>query len=249
MEKENQKIKKQGPMYRIKYLLSLTLSLLAVFVSQAQILTTNNTSSLTIQAGTTFSAGGLTLIPANHFTFKEGNGIIRDTGVAHPASKALIERAYLFTKATTPYQGMIHFNYHDSDLNGLNESGLELHVHDGVNWKPHTASKHDHQQNMHSSLLSGVNLFKLTLVDRKSLISKREPLPVHVLTNPVITGQISLLVEKDCELVLVNSTGQSIMQKKLSRGWHTWDVGHYPNGTYYLSDSRGLGTAVPIVFR
>lgn len=236
-------------MYKIKFWLAVTFSFLSVMIAQAQILTTSNTSSLTIRSGTTFSAGGLTLIPADHFTIKEGNSITRDTVVAHPASKAIIDRAYLFTKAIADYKGEVHFNYHDSELNGLDESGLELHVHDGVNWKPHTVLKHNHQQNIHSTALSGINILKLTLVDRKSLINKREALPIHLLTNPVFTDQLNLLVEKECDVVLINSMGQVLEQKTLSRGWHTLDIANYPKGIYYIRDARGVYAAVPIVLQ
>jgi hypothetical protein len=234
-------------MYSIKYWLLVSFYSLSVLFGRAQILTTGNTSSLNIRSGTTFSAGGLTLVPADHFTIKEGNSIYRDTIVAHPASKALIDRAYFFTKISDAYKGMIHFNYHDTELNGLNETGLELHIHDGVNWKHHSVSKHDHQNNIHSTSVAGINLSKLTLVERQSLMSKRELLPVHVLTNPIPAGQVSLLVDNDCELVLINSSGQLVDQKKLSRGWHSWDIGHLPKGTYYLRDVKGLDTAIPIV--
>lgn len=235
-------------MYIIKYRLLVSFYSLFVLFGKAQILTTSNSSSLTIRSGTIFSAGGLTLVPEDHFTIKEGNGIYKDTIVAHPANKAIIDRAYFFTKVTNEYKGMIHFSYHDSELNGLNESGLELHIHDGVNWKHHNASKHDHQQNIHSTSVAGINLTKLTLVGRQNLMTKREPLPVHVLTNPIPAGYISLLVDKDCELILINSSGQLVDQQKLSRGWHSWDISHLPKGSYYLRDVKGLDTAVPIVY-
>lgn len=244
MVKENQKIG-----YKFKVLIVVTFTLFSVVIAQAQIITTSNASSLTIRSGTTFSAGGLTLVPADHFTIKDGNGITRDTMVAHPASKALIDRAYLFTKAIADYKGEVHFNYHDSELNGLDESGLELHIHDGVNWKPHTVLKHDHQQNIHSTALSGITILKLTLVDRKSLIGKREPLPIHLLTNPVIAGQLNLLVEKDCDVVLLNSMGQILEQKTLSRGWHTLDIANYPKGIYYIRDAKGVYFAIPLILQ
>jgi hypothetical protein len=107
--------------------------------AQVQVLSVGNTNSLTIKAGTIFSADSLVLIPGADLTLSSNN--IQVTPVAvnlvpHPS----INRVY-YLGSPISFTGTLQLYYQPSELNGIPENTLQLtDSTTGVPWKAESGS-------------------------------------------------------------------------------------------------------------
>lgn len=89
---------------------------------------------LKLFTGSGFSVNGLELMPSADFTL--GNFLLEETTAPSSSVQNLhVSNVYRFTPLTASFTGSIKFNYLDLGLNGLDESQLRLHVHNGSNWQ------------------------------------------------------------------------------------------------------------------
>jgi hypothetical protein len=107
--------------------------------AQKQVLSVGNTSSLTIKAGTVFSADSLVLMPGADLTLSSNT--IRESAAAVGIAPAPgIDRQYDFGSQIT-FTGTIQLYYQPSELNGNSESTLEYtDSAAGGSWLPEVTS-------------------------------------------------------------------------------------------------------------
>jgi hypothetical protein len=107
--------------------------------AQKQVLSVGNTTSLTIKAGTVFSADSLVLTPSADFTLSSNAIQESATAAGFPPAPA-INRQYNFASQIT-FTGTIQLYYQPSELNGNTESTLEYaDSATGAAWLPEATS-------------------------------------------------------------------------------------------------------------
>lgn len=123
-----------------------------------------------ISSGTLFSSNGISLTPSSGFTIN-GLSLSKSSTVSHSLSSTYISRVYQFSGNTNPFSGVIHFDYDDSELNGLNESYLTVKIYNGTAWQNATTDTRDAVNDyVLTDALSNVTLNELTLVDDLSVL-------------------------------------------------------------------------------
>ena len=153
------------------YLSVILLLFYSVASSQNQVTVTAGTD-LFISSGTEFSSEGLTLIPSAGFTIN-GVNLTKSTTVANGTSNPYISRVYQFSANTTPFTGAIRFYYDDPELNGLNETTLNVNIHNGTSWQTIASNTNNTVSNfVLTNAISSTVLNELTLADALS------PLPL-----------------------------------------------------------------------
>jgi Secretion system C-terminal sorting domain len=116
--------------------------LLHLFLSAQSEITVSTGTDLFLPAGTVFSAGGLALAPSSDFTLN-GMELTKTATVSHATVNNYVSRVYNFSNTSSPFTGTVQFYYSDAELNGLNEAGLTVNIHDGSVWQPVNSTTND----------------------------------------------------------------------------------------------------------
>ena len=151
-------------MKKILYCILFLIAIPKFYPLQAQILSISSGTDLVIKQGTVFFADNLILTPSADFTLSNVT-LGRSSIVSHPAANPYIARVYQFSTSTNAFAGTIQINYQDgAELNGLDETDLQLNVHDGLTWEAFAATTNDAVNNyVLTTSLSGLQLNELTL--------------------------------------------------------------------------------------
>ncbi len=99
-------------------------AVLATTSTHAQIISTAANSSVYLAPNSNFYFSGMTLTPSTAFTFG-GQSLQKDTAVINTFNDPYVLRIYRFSD-TTNFSGDIKISYLESELNGINESSLQL---------------------------------------------------------------------------------------------------------------------------
>ncbi len=136
-------------------------STLHLITRELNIISVASNSGFNIKTGTVIGAQGLDLTPASDFSIT--SNLSRHTTVSNTTTIAHINKSYQFGATTAAFSGAIKFNYLDSDLNGLTESGLKLLYNDGTTWNTDNASVNNAIAKYETATLSAKNLNELSL--------------------------------------------------------------------------------------
>ncbi len=139
-----------------RYLLFCQLILISITAAQAQF--SVGAEGLTIQSGTDFFADSLTLNPSTALTLT--NQTLTLSAIAAPGTPPSVSRVYVFSSPVT-FSGTAGLYYKDSELNGNNESLLQI-AYGNPGYTVTTASTSDALVNYVSSLLSSAELDRIT---------------------------------------------------------------------------------------
>ncbi len=146
----------------LRILIVLVVSVVPYTIN-AQVLSVSGVEQLTITGGTMFHAEGLTLTPDMPFTLS-GIHLQRTHTVSNNTLNTHVRRVYKFNIPSGSYSGSVKINYADDELNGLNESHLQVNVHNGNTWHNFPSSLNDHIGNsVHSSTFTVSGLHEITL--------------------------------------------------------------------------------------
>jgi len=155
------------------YLLCLLAMFFLQHASAQDIVYVTPGTGLTITPGTSFTMDLLTFTPSSNFTIDDMT-VTRNTTITHPASNTYISRVYTFSSTTPTFSGDIQMGYQDgAELNGLDESTLQLNVYDGANWQPFVANTNNTVSNY--VLTTGFSNFTL---NEMTLAGTSAPLPL-----------------------------------------------------------------------
>lgn len=122
-------------------------------------------TDLFISSGTEFTSEGLSLIPSSGFTIN-GVSLVKGSTVSHATGNPYISRVYQFSANTAPFTGTVRFYYDDPELNGLNEAGLKVNIHNGIYWQSINSNTNNTVSNyVLSDAISSTVLNELTLAD------------------------------------------------------------------------------------
>jgi len=135
---------------------------------------TTSGTSVSLSANDIFHVNGITLTPSSSFSL-DGISITKNSSINNVVgtSATAASRFYLFSGNTNSFSGTIKVDYEDSELNGLNESSLEVNVYNGTGCTNVTSSTNDVSNNyVTSNSISGSSLKEI------GLASSTTPLPV-----------------------------------------------------------------------
>jgi hypothetical protein len=126
------KINNQLKIFTMKNIFLVCIVLGLVFNCSAQQMTVN-TGTLVVSPNTNFYFAGMTLTPSATFTMSN-NILSKDTAVTDTFSSTYVSRTYRFTGSPV-FSGTIGIKYQDGELNGLNESSLQLGGYNGSSFQ------------------------------------------------------------------------------------------------------------------
>ena len=115
----------------------------------AQVFTVLDGTQLSVLAGTTLSADSIGFTPSADFSLTN-NTLSKSSGVAHalPGFNVAINRVYQFSNTTDDFSGSVLMHYRDgAELNSVDESSLNLVVHNGTEWSIFTDVRRDGSAN------------------------------------------------------------------------------------------------------
>lgn len=158
---------------------------------KAQDFYTTSGTSVSLSANDIFHVNGITLTPSSSFSL-DGISITKNSSINNVVgtSATAASRFYLFSGNTNSFSGTIKVDYEDSELNGLNESSLEVNVYNGTGWTNVTSSTNDVSNNyVTSNSISGSSLKEI------GLASSTTPLPVTWLDFTATKQRKDVLLE------------------------------------------------------
>lgn len=120
-------------------------------------------TNMLIKTGTPFFADNIIFTPSSDFTFNNIS-LTRNATITHPANNVYIARVYKFSGNTGAFTGSIQINYKDgAELNGLQESSLQLNIHNGTDWNFYNSAASDVINNYVLTDISTIPLNEVTL--------------------------------------------------------------------------------------
>lgn len=121
-------------MYAMKKLNSLFAAIFFCNAVNAQELKLASGGELKLFPGTSFAANGLELVPSASFALGDFQ-LQQNSTTTGAVENAYVSRVYRFDPLTPLFSGSIKFSYLEEELNGIDESQLRLHVHNGTKWQ------------------------------------------------------------------------------------------------------------------
>jgi hypothetical protein len=176
-------------------------------------------TSMVINTGTTFSVDGLVLEPSSAFTISGSNRIVRNSTLSHSSLNTAILRSFKWNANLNSFSGNITIFYNDTELNGLDESGLTLNIHDGNIWQAFNTGV---MRNVSSNFVSTAGLANRNL-NELTLAAITAPLPLH--WGPVEAYRIGKLITVKWQTFNEEAVKSFVVERSLD-GLQWFSVGH-----------------------
>jgi len=137
--------------------------LLFFFFFNAQVtLDIGSTETFYLSSNSQLTVDGITYTPSANNTLSNVT-FSKATSTANTSSINNIQKVISIANSWTNFSGSIRFTYLTSELNGLNESDLNISSFDGSTWTPLTATTVTTATNVASANLTATNISELTL--------------------------------------------------------------------------------------
>jgi hypothetical protein len=124
------------------------------------------------------------------------------------------------------------------------------HSTDGINWtqvgSEKAAVNNSGESNysfVHTSPENGYNFYRILQIDRDGRSSYSKTASVYfgdnaarlnIFPNPVVTGQLNVVMPKAAQIRIFNGEGKLVLKKQLTKGVQTIDVSKLAKGTYSI---------------
>ena len=196
----------------MKYLFILFLSLITSrAISQTnELISFGSAEEMTITAGATIYADGLSITPTEDFTF--GTTSLSLVPASTNKLSNQVSRVYKFSNPSALFSGNLSMIYSDSELNGLTEQNLQLFISNLGSWY-RQVTQTDATNNNSSSSISRLSLgeivaaeFRPNLILAASSIAENSPLGSKVIS---LTGTAEKLIGEQFTYSLVSGTGST----------------------------------------
>ena len=212
-----------------------TLLILFLFstVVQAQELTVDSSSTITVENGASINIGGLELSPTADYTISGKTITYTNTPVV--TGNTSINRVYNVTPTElSNYIGYIKLYYEDTELNSIPEANLVLEVYEGSVWKNYPPSGSDTVENwIEVSFGSNLSFSSITASSVGATLPvedfENEFGAIAIYPNPT-TSELKIATDKNLSFELYSILGQRILKTKNS----TIEMSYLPNAVYLL---------------
>lgn len=210
----------------LKTLIVSTLLLISILTVQGQ-LTIQNGSSITFNQDAPLSIDGLTLTPSASYTLSGPLTIIKAGSSGQTTVNPSIQRVYQFSTASAPFTGTIRINYDDADLNGIQESMLELNVFKTNTWQQFTASQSDQSLNFVTT-----NISTATPITELTLAAQNAALPLYSLQFTSTRSGNDNILKGSVAGIANQGTYFNIYHRKENEGWKLLTTGLLISGSF-----------------
>ncbi len=208
----------------------LIVTIFTVLTLNAQNLVVSNGSSVTINTDASIDINGLKLTPNSPYVITGANAVDRSSSAITVGSNSSISRVFSTSNGINNFTGTITFYYEDSELNGLDESILELQVKDDTGtWNSFESILDNVANVMTNTFSTAINFTDITAaeIDGTLDIENLEITSIRLFPNPT-TSKVVIDYDGDIEVSIYNMFGQAI----LTTNDKIIDLSSFDNATY-----------------
>ena len=195
---------------KYKFLLILSLVTSQSFSQTEPSIHLGSEEGMTITAGGTLHADGLSITPTEDITFS--NTMLSRVSASTAKLSNQVSRVYQFSNPSASFIGNLSMNYSDSELNGLTEQDLQLFIFNPSKWY-RQATQTDVTNNSLSSSISSLALSEITsavfmpnLILTASSIAENSSLGTKVID---LVGTDENVMGEQFTYTLVSGTGST----------------------------------------
>ena len=188
--------------------------------------------SVNINTDTSFNINGLELTPSSAFTIVGNTQIERSSTAITSGSNSSINRVFSANSALNNFVGTLVFNYEDSELNGLDESILELFIkNDTGTWNNYSGTLNITDNTITNTFGSAINFTEITAAQNDASLSVKSIgiSNIRLYPNPT-TSQLFIDYDGACEVTLYNMQGQLLLKTNEK----VIDMSSFNNALYVL---------------
>tara|TARA_B110000483_G_C18159157_1_gene528619 strand:+ start:775 stop:1437 length:663 start_codon:yes stop_codon:yes gene_type:complete len=204
-------------------------------MSFGQTLSIASNSSISINSSSSISIDGLELAPSEAYIISGPNSIDRSNTPIIVGDNTSINRVYELSTGLSNYLGVINFNYHESELNGIVEADLNLEVlnTNGV-WTSVQATIDEANNMLSYDFTELIGFTSVTASDLSATLTVKPILlndHVRVYPNPT-TDFLHIVSNTTQKAILFNISGQKILETNSATELNVIDL---PSGIYLLN--------------
>jgi hypothetical protein len=205
-------------------------TLFATFILQAQNLAIADGKSVTVKQGASININGLKLTPDTPFTINGANDVNRSSTAITSGGNSSINRVFSTTNIVNNFTGTVYFYYEDGELNGIDETILELQVKDGTGtWTSYEGTL-DNSANIITTVFNTtIDFTDITAAPNDGTLSIEDLgfSTIRIYPNPA-TSHVTIDYNGKIEVAIYNALGQSLLktQNKII------DMSAFNNGIY-----------------
>jgi hypothetical protein len=194
-------------------------SLIVVFIFFSTLLFSQNLTiadgrSVNINSDVSININGLELTPSSTFSIVGTNQIDRSSAAITSGSDSSINRVFIANNPVNNFVGTIVYKYEDSELNGLDESILELQVkNDTGTWNNYSGTLNITDNTITNTFGSAISFTDITAAqnDASFSIESIGYTNIRLYPNPT-TSQLFIDYDAACEITLYNMQGQLLLK-------------------------------------
>ena len=204
-------------------ILFFSLFLSKTIPGQSQMLSFGQELEMTIMEGTDFSFDQLVLIPSKSYSIR--NNFLSLTKTKLFKEGKSVSRTYMYEQIPSFFSGKILMAFENSE-----EAGYQIQILDNLKWYAlDTKASISSNRFLEGNLISGRIARAITLGKRDAGDD------FEILTNPVENKRLKIIVHNAGEFQVISNDGKLLFRKKLSQGFHEFDMGSYSNSSYMLT--------------
>ena len=194
-------------------------SLIVVFIFFTASVTAQNLivldgGSVNINTDVSINVNGLELTPSSAFTIVGTNQIDLSSVAITSGSNSSINRVFSANSPLNNFVGTLVFNYEDSELNGLDESILELFIKDDSGtWNNYSGTLNITDNTITNMFGSAINFTDITAAQNDASLSIESIgiSNIRLYPNPT-TSQVFIDYDSACEVKIYNLQGQLLLK-------------------------------------
>jgi len=129
-----------------------------------------SSEQLFITGGDSLHFDGLTLLPTSNFILSNTT-LTKNNTLTRTSPNPAIQRAYSFSNAPTGFTGSVRIDYLDAELNSIQESNLQMSIHNGSSWQYiNTAASNSTDNFLTGNAISNMTLAEITLMSAPNIL-------------------------------------------------------------------------------
>jgi hypothetical protein len=192
----------------------------------AQQVAVSGSSNIIINSGTFLNVFGLEMNPSSTFVIKDNAINLSGSRVIVSEGKLSISRVYNMSNPLSGYSGPLSLSYEDIELNGENESKLNIEIKNNGTWTKYAPLAINQSLN---KITLGGTLTNKTMDKVTAAIGLFDLAEVIIYPNPT-ASTITIKSDKPLQVQIYNSIGQKITETNSL----VIDMSHFSTGMYLL---------------